>query len=171
MKKIVKFLILTFSISFLYGCKINEKSMEKQPDIEKGKVSAKDAPKGITVNKISFETVDNDNLPVNMVNSINILKANKGYILYEENGYYYVGIFSGRKNTAGYSIKVLSVEDNEGKTNILVEEKDPDKDSTVAQVITYPYTIIKIKGVTPNMNIKNTKGESFSRVMKEGEVY
>jgi hypothetical protein len=172
MKRTKNFFLLAFSLTFLFGCSSNPSDNKRTgAPIDKGTASAKEVPKGITVNKIKFEVVNYDKLPPNMINSINILKANRGYIVSEDNGYYYITIFSGRKNTGGYTIKVLSVEDNEGRTNIEAEEKGPGSQDIVTQVITYPYTTIKVTGIAPNFNIRNTQGETFERIMKQGEVH
>jgi hypothetical protein len=177
MKKYNKFFISMVSIFVMFGCSRNlpqDKNTKAIPN--EAVASAKEAPKqevqkGITVNKIAFEDVTESKIPVNLENSIKVLKANRGYIYTEENGEYYIAIFSGKRNTGGYSIKVLSVEDNEGKTNILIEEKSPQESDMVIQAITYPYVVIKAKGITPNINIKNLKGEAFERVIKEEEMY
>lgn len=159
--------ILLFSLTACNTSKVTVKQTEIGKQTETGK---KD-PQGITVNKINFEQAKDEELPPNMDNSIRNLKPNKGFLVYDYNGYYYITIFAGKKNTGGYSIKVLSIEDNEGKTFILVEEKSPSKDDIVTQVITYPYTTIKVRGITPNITIENEGGEKYERLLKEGDIY
>ncbi|MCM8711125.1 protease complex subunit PrcB family protein [Clostridium sp. SYSU_GA19001] len=175
MKQINRFFILIFFVIFLFGCSTKDnKDNSYKSSIDNSSVSAKDSikDKTITVNKINFEEIKDENkLPQNMRYSINVLKANKGYILYDENGYYYITIFSGKKNTGGYSVRILSVEENKGKINILVEEKSPQPGSIVSQAVTYPYTTIKIINTIGDFTITNTIGESYEKVMEGEETY
>jgi hypothetical protein len=64
---------------------------------------------------------------------------------------------------------VVSVEDNEGKTNVIVKETAPNKGDMVITVITYPYTIVTMKGVTNNFNVVNEDGEYFEYI-ESGET-
>ena len=124
--------------------------------------------KGITVNKIAFQTVTNEStLPKAIQEKIQALKTNRGFYLFNNKEYgikedgYHLLISLGERSTSGYGIKVKAVEDNEGKTLVYVEETKPGKDTMTAQVITYPYTVIKIKGVTPNIKIVEEKGKAY----------
>lgn len=49
----------------------------------------------------------------------------------------------GQKPTGGYGIKVNAVKDAQGRTNVFVEEINPNKDAILPQVVIYPHTIIK----------------------------
>lgn len=174
-KKYFRYFVFIFTIIFLFGC--SHKAVKEgsyKTSLYKNSVSAKENTKkqGATLNKINFEEIkDESKLPPNMNYSINALKANKGYILYNYDGYYYITIFSGQKNTGGHSIQVISVEENSGKTNILVEEKIPQAGDIVTQAITYPYITIKIINIIPSFTITNTSGDTYEKLMKEGEMY
>jgi hypothetical protein len=123
-------------------------------------------------NKVDFqEILDLKKLPSNMENSINILKANKGYLIYDYNGYYYIAVFSGMKNTGGYDIKVLSIEDDDGSVLITALETQPKEGTIVTQAVTYPYTIIKVCGITPDITVINTNGQIFEKLVKQGEMH
>ncbi|MCM0646968.1 protease complex subunit PrcB family protein [Clostridium swellfunianum] len=161
---------------FLFGCTETKGIKNKNTnEAIKGNTASFEEknrePQGINANKITFEEVRKEALPQNMSNSINNLKANKGYLVYEKDGYYYVAVLLGKKNTGGYSIRVLSIEDNEGKTLITIEDKGPSPDINVIQAITYPYTVVKVTGVTPNITIQTTKGERFEKIMNEEDIY
>lgn len=56
----------------------------------------------------------------------------------------YVILNMGEKNTGGYSIGVDKVEETDKNIIITVKENAPAKDAMVMQVITYPYTVVKI---------------------------
>ncbi|MEO7978724.1 protease complex subunit PrcB family protein [Flavobacterium sp.] len=56
----------------------------------------------------------------------------------------YVILNMGEKNTGGYSIGVEKVEETDKNIIITVKEKSPAPDGMVIQVITYPYTVVKV---------------------------
>lgn len=162
--------------TFLFGC-TTTKGIENKNTNEpiKGNAASFEEKnresQGITSNKITFKEVRKEVLPQNMSNSINNLKANRGYLVYEKDRYYYIAVLSGKKNTGGYSIRVLSVEDNEGKTLITIEDKGPSPDVNVTQTITYPYTVVEVTGVISNITVQTTKGESFEKIMNAEDIY
>lgn len=152
MKKILA-IVLTAAIAALAltGC--------KAPSADSGKPEQKS---GITVNKIKFEKVQYEKLPDDKKMLVESKKGTRGYLVWEEDGSFVIFITSGEKSTGGYSINVKYIEDNEGITKISVEEKSPAPGDAVTEAITYPYIIVKAKGITDNFNIENTKGEKFS---------
>ena len=56
----------------------------------------------------------------------------------------YVILNMGEKNTSGYTIDVVSVEETDKNIIITVKENNPAKDAMTMQVISYPYTVVKI---------------------------
>ena len=56
----------------------------------------------------------------------------------------YVILNMGEKNTGGYSIGIEKVEETDKNIIITVKETSPAKDAMVMQVITYPYTVVRI---------------------------
>jgi hypothetical protein len=123
---------------------------------------------GITVNKIAFQNVtDISILPKAMQEKIEALKTNRGFYLFENKQYgivedgYHLVINLGERSNSGYGVKVKLVEDNEGKTLVYVEETKPAAGSMNAMVITYPYTVIKIKGVTTNVKVIEEKAAPY----------
>ncbi|MFC0778993.1 protease complex subunit PrcB family protein [Flavobacterium sp. HJSW_4] len=58
--------------------------------------------------------------------------------------YNYVILNMGEKNTSGYSIDVEKVEETDKNIIITVKENSPAKDVMTMQVISYPYTVVKI---------------------------
>ena len=57
----------------------------------------------------------------------------------------YVILNMGEKNTGGYSIGIDKVEETDKNIIITVKETNPAPDSMTMQVITYPYTVVKIR--------------------------
>lgn len=56
----------------------------------------------------------------------------------------YVILNMGQKNTGGYLIDVEKVEETDSNIIITVKENNPAPDAMLMQVITYPYTVIKV---------------------------
>lgn len=154
--KIILGLILTMSLSFtsfpVYALSSN--------------VVSSSPIQGIVNNKIKFEVVNKEEAPQDLMEMVNKRKEQKGFIyaIDDSAGYIYIAIMGGEKPTGGYSIEVTGIEDNEGRTNVFVNELTPSKDMLVTQVITYPYTIVRAKGITSNITVKNLKEEYFSNL-------
>lgn len=117
-------------------------------------------PQGITVNYKDFTIVDSNNLSNAQKEMLDKYKTSKGYTYWQEDGDFFIAIFAGEKPSAGYVVNVKSIEDNEGKTNILIDVQGP-KDMA-ASVITYPYIVVKVTGITDNFNIKDTNGDTYA---------
>ena len=154
--KIILGLILTISVSFT-----------SLPVYALSSTVTSTAPiQSIVNNKINFEVVGTEEAPKVLVEMLNKNKSKRGFVytVDDSTGYIYIAIMSGTKPTGGYSIAVTTIEDNEGRTNVFVNESVPSKEMMVAQVITYPYTIVRAKGITPNITVKNLQEEKFSNL-------
>ncbi|MGE5630509.1 MAG: protease complex subunit PrcB family protein [Caulobacteraceae bacterium] len=165
MKKAAAFILTAaFILLILSGCAVQKKNTGLPAPNSQPSAESKDSGqnKGITVNKIKFEKIGFEKLSQEQKTQIENIKRSRGYYAWEENGSFIIFIASGEKPTGGYKIDVKSIEDNEGITNILVEEEAPAPGTAVTEVITYPYVIVKAAGITDNFNIENTKGERFS---------
>lgn len=125
---------------------------------------------GITYNKINFQVVDS-NIPEKIQNMITNLKTNKGFIQYydESTGYRYIAIMRGQMPTGGYSIVVKSVEDIEGRTNVVIKEIDPAPGTLVPQMVTYPTIIIKAQGITDNVTLQNLSGVKYAELAPKSD--
>jgi hypothetical protein len=176
LKKIIAtILIFMLMLTLLVGCgketssindELNDQTSEEETTIDE----TNNSPKGITVNKIDFNKItDASELPESVINFILNNKEKRGYTYFEYEDGYMLLVFMGEKNTGGYGIEVVSVEDNEGKTNVIVKETAPNKGDMVITVITYPYTIVTMKGVTNNFNVVNEDGGYFEYI-ESGET-
>lgn len=56
----------------------------------------------------------------------------------------YIILNMGEKNTSGYSIGVEKVEETDKNIIITVKENSPAPDAMVMQVVSYPYTVVKV---------------------------
>lgn len=136
---------------------------EKLPSGNEPLQKAPDAPRGFTVNKIKFTELTLENASQEVQQFIEQNKVNRGYHFFmDKSGEITLVLLSGEKTSGGYGIKVQSVEDNEGRAVVVVDETAPPKDAMVTMQITYPVTIVKFNGTTTNFSITNTKGEAFN---------
>lgn len=65
-----------------------------------------------------------------------------------------VAVFAGEKKTGGYKIEVASVVRENGRIIVFAKEISPDPSSIVIQVLSYPYTIVKINATNLPMVVK-----------------
>jgi PrcB C-terminal len=136
----------------------------------------KNESKGIAYHNIAFEEIkDAETLPVEIRKAIEALRKKKGYMYFKTQEGYLVFIGSGEKPTGGYDIKVRSVEDIEGITKITVQEIAPKPEDIVTEALTYPFVIVRVKGVAENFQVFNDKGQKFEdlsgRIVKNGDSY
>ncbi|MFO7612354.1 MAG: protease complex subunit PrcB family protein [Clostridia bacterium] len=171
-KAIIAIICATAVMGLLAGCGNDGLSGQATPTPTPG-VSAgpsTEPPQGITVNKIDFTEVAPNELSDEQIMQINDFALVGGYYYWvDSNGVYRVFIGIGEKPTGGYGIKVISVEDNEGMTNIIVEEISPGADDIVTQAITYPYVVVEMKGITDSFSIVSTDGSEFV-LINEDEI-
>ncbi|MBN2851308.1 MAG: protease complex subunit PrcB family protein [Clostridia bacterium] len=129
-------------------------------------------PQGITVNDIKFEILDPSSLSDEIKNDLEKFKMNRGFYYWvNDSGVFTLFIGMGEKPTGGYSIAVESVEDNEGKTLVFVNETVPAKDQMVTQALTYPSIIIQLQGITDQFTVTNTDNETYQLLDLNNEAF
>jgi hypothetical protein len=55
-----------------------------------------------------------------------------------------VGVFLGSRSTAGYTVEITAIEQKERELIVVYRERQPDPQAMVAQVITFPYHLVRI---------------------------
>lgn len=167
MKRFAGFILVALLTISLVGCGVKAKPLYEQAPSGSGASDSKitDTPKGITVNKINFTEIKQENASEEVKQLIEENKINRGYhFLMDGSGEITLIVFAGEKKSGGFDIKVQSIEDNEGKAVVVVKETAPAKDAFVTMQITYPSTIIKFKGTTTNFVVSDTEGKEFKPV-------
>jgi hypothetical protein len=103
------------------------------------------------------------------------LKLKSGYYVFNNEKYgikdsnVYVMISLGQRNTTGYGIKVISVEDIEGISKITIQETKPAPDMMLGQVVTYPYIILRFAQGTPNVKVVTEDGLKLSPLVQNSK--
>lgn len=113
----------------------------------------------------------NDLLPLSIENEINRRKKEEFYESFMHGNNLYLVASLGQKNTAGYEVSFEDIKATDSEEiEVMMQRKEPQKGCVQAQVITTPFTILKIwldKDRTPKRVIfKNHHGE----VIKGTEV-
>jgi len=149
---LVLILMLVFLVSVI-GCQGNEPAPKGKTSPTAGNIETDS--QGIAVSNIDFERVKYDGLNADIQAVIDEGKNEKGYKLVrdESDEYYYLAVFSGQKPTAGYQVEITKVTENEGVTDVFIKEDSPAKGMMVAEVLTYPLDIVKLTGITDNINL------------------
>lgn len=120
--------------------------------------------KGVAANPATFTVVDSKTYYASVKHDTFVVEQeSRGYAAVGiGNNTYLVLISLGERPTGGYAVTVRSVEDVEGVTRVVVEEKAPGPGQMVTQAITHPYTIIRVENVPAQFQVVNTKGERFT---------
>jgi hypothetical protein len=178
MKKFfIFFLVLAMTAGILAACQSAASGGEKGEtgDSTAGSETA-GSPEGnqndgTSANELSFEEIsDADTLPAEIAGNIERLGKTRGYAYFKLDDAFIVSVNSGERNTGGYSIKVKTVENVGGVTRVTVEETAPGKDDMVTQALTYPSTIIKLKGTAGNFKVVGSEGEAFDLLTEGGKA-
>ncbi|MBZ9749455.1 protease complex subunit PrcB family protein [Deinococcus sp. HMF7604] len=73
-----------------------------------------------------------------------------------------VGVFLGQRATGGYSVRVTGVSANNGTLTVTVRVGAPAEGSLTTQVITSPYTIIRVPGTYARVTLVDERGQPLT---------
>ncbi len=168
MKKIKPIFIITLLLSLAVVFTVSAEDLKTifgdKPIDQAAKVVS---TQGITVNTINFSTLNSSELPTDIHEQIESLKKQKGFAFFQtKQGEIILAVFAGEKRTGGYSIEIVKVEDNEGITNVIAKEISPKSTDFVTMAFTYPYTVVKVSGVTTNFKITNAQGDIYLQLIE-----
>lgn len=93
-----------------------------------------------------------------------IFLENRGYYIETTDGPNapcYIIICSGERSCGGYDIRIDEVGIKDGSLVITVEENSPGPDTTCADVINYPYCVLKLNKLPEELRIINQDGTEF----------
>lgn len=163
-KALVLAMVVLITLVCLTACSFPAEGKESKSEELSGKNEDSDS-------KIKYEQIKNEeNIPPNIKSIIESLKKKRGFAYFQEDEDTILFISMGEKNTAGYEIKVKSIEAVGDTVKVIVSEKTPGKDEIVAQVITYPYTIVRVEGIVKSFKVVNEKGEEFNLLSSKNTI-
>lgn len=142
LKKIFIVGVVVLLVVALAGCQISQDVPSKENDMVKEE-------------KIKFERVKYEDLNSEIQTNIDAKKKKNGHMLIKDklSDYYYLVVFAGERRTGGYTVEITEVINNKDTTDVIVKETVPGKDSVVTCALTYPIDIIKLKGITDDINV------------------
>lgn len=150
MKKVVISVVCLAVLAALYACSNTDGNMQSAEPPE---------GQGITVNDIPFESVKADDLPADIKEKVDLQRGKEGFDMLVSGDTSYLVVYAGERPTAGYSVEIERIVDQEGVTQVTLREEAPAKGDMVAQVITYPLAIAKLElGISDNVDLSFIKG-------------
>lgn len=166
MRKLLIFIVLLTFVTA--GCSMTKASENNAPARQTEELSNTGSDKGtapkngIVSNSYKFETIALENAPQKIIDIYENNKETIKVAIADDGEFTYIISMMGQKPTAGYSIKVVSIEDNEeGKLRVTIKSSEPDKDTIVAQVITYPVEIVRIPKTNLPIYAVDTEGKEI----------
>ncbi|MBK0368218.1 protease complex subunit PrcB family protein [Flavobacterium agrisoli] len=138
----MKKIIALFTFLSLFSCQTTQKSTAKKGSLYEVLTEQSNGGGNIQFYEILTEPQEikmllNDEFLKNKIKESDIQNAN------------FVILNMGEKNTSGYSIGVSKVEETPTEIIVTVQENKPSADSMVMQVVSYPYTVLKINSKKP----------------------
>lgn len=107
---------------------------------------AKDPDQG---NSMLIQTEKIDQLTLSEENQkiLEEKRSTMGHYLFKDNGTTCLAVFSGEKNTGGYTIEIVEVSLEGEQLSVSTVETEPGPDDMVTQAITYPTDIVKLADI------------------------
>lgn len=132
MKKILLLLVCILLNTLLTACSVEEQSDKKVKDLE-------------------FTVVEEADQPDELKQLIEEKKKEMFKFTYSDKQYLYIVVGFGEQPTGGYSIAVEKLYETDNAIYIKTNFMGPSKSEKVAQVITYPYIVVKIENTDKNV--------------------
>ncbi|HBB29988.1 MAG TPA: hypothetical protein DC000_12235 [Clostridiales bacterium] len=96
---------------------------------------------------VDFTVVEEDNIPAQIVEILPNYRMKEKALVCKVNDEIYVVVTRGEKSSAGYSVDIkkilLETIDNEQTVRVIAEFIDPKPGEVQAQVLTYPFIVVK----------------------------
>lgn len=127
MKRLV-FLVCFINLIVISSCGVKKQEVKKIKDLE-------------------FTIVEENNIPEELLKIIEEKKKVSFKLTYSDAEYLYIVVGYGEQKTGGYSIAVDELYLAENAVYINTNLIGPSKDEKVAQVLSYPYIVVKTEYV------------------------
>lgn len=94
---------------------------------------------------LEFTVVDREQIPEELVSIINERKTEEFSMTYSLEGYLYIAVGYGTKDTGGYSISVDELSETDTSVIINTTLIGPKSGEPVNKMATYPYVVVKLE--------------------------
>ena len=121
-------------------------------------------PQGIWNNVLDFEVMEPEALPENVRAWADEKSQVTGRVAdrMDDGEYTYILVGLGEQPSGGYDIEIVSINDPEaGKYTVMVKATEPEPDSEVITMITYPFDIVRIPTTNIEFVFVNEDGTNF----------
>ncbi len=96
---------------------------------------------------VNFESIEPENIPRQISEVLPNYRMKEKALVCRINDEIYVVVTRGEKSTAGYDVEIdkltLSNEEGEQVLTVYAEYTDPKPGDVTAQILTYPFTVVK----------------------------
>ncbi|WP_326908164.1 protease complex subunit PrcB family protein [Sedimentibacter sp. MB31-C6] len=103
--------------------------------------------RGKGAENVSFDKIEPDSIPAQISEVLPNYRMKEKALVCRINDDIYVVVTRGEKNTAGYDVEIdrltLSEENGEKILTVYAEYIDPKPGDVTAQILTYPFTVVK----------------------------
>nr|WP_300092146.1 protease complex subunit PrcB family protein [Sedimentibacter sp.] len=103
--------------------------------------------RGKGAHDVNFESIEPENIPRQISEVLPNYRMKEKALVCRINDEIYVVVTRGEKSTAGYDVEIdkltLSEEDGEQVLTVYAEYTDPKPGDVTAQILTYPFTVVK----------------------------
>ncbi len=103
--------------------------------------------RGKGAQNVNFESIEPENIPRQISEVLPNYRMKEKALVCRINDEIYVVVTRGEKSTAGYDVEIdkLTLSDEEGEQVLTVyaEYTDPKPGDVTAQILTYPFTVVK----------------------------
>lgn len=103
------------------------------------------ARKDISQNQLPYDLVIINEAPELLQDKILEEKETPFAFMYVQGKDLYIAVGYGEKPSGGYSIRIVSIQEEEDRIKVITELISPKPDEVVVTVLTYPFVIIKTK--------------------------
>lgn len=140
MKQLKNFLLLCMVFLLISGCGLGSSSNDQ--------TSAGGANNDVKEIQVEFEVISTTELPESLQGKANELTMSKngGKFIAKADQKTFIVIALGERKTGGYSVEIEKVIQKGNTLKVYAKEEAPPEGSFVTQVITYPATVVVVKG-------------------------
>lgn len=104
---------------------------------------SKTSPK--MVEKLDYTVVEDEDVPKELLEMIDVKKENRLKLTYATNEYLYIVAGYGAQETSGYSIRLDNLYMGENAIYIRTSLIGPQKNENITKIKTFPYIVVKIE--------------------------
>ena len=175
-KKILATVLISSLLVVGSGCSPenieNDKPKDNLSQPQEANGDTKPAVESVTKegDNITYEILTLAHMEDDLQTALSHIQKHRGFgIMKEEDDSLILYIGLGEKPSAGYGLEIENIIKNDNRVKVIVKETKPAEDAMVAEVLTYPTKVIRLKDKIKNIEVINKSGEVFEDINAENE--